>query len=151
MSRGTNTDFHIICERDDGNISRLPPVWHLTDDTDPLLKQCSASWMYGTEPNRGRHHFIRALVLQIFNMNSFRFRCKSYKITINVLCGQTFHSKCRVDKGLTEKGEAKYIIEGRSARAGLLRPIPYTFIHSIFGHYNVCLQIKILIIEQPQS
>jgi hypothetical protein len=32
----------------------------------------------------------------------------------------TFHSKGRIDKGLNRKGEAQYIIEGCSARAGLL-------------------------------
>jgi hypothetical protein len=105
VARHEHTDFHIICKRDDGNISRLPLVWHLTDDTDPLLGQCSASWACGTKPNRGRHQFIRALVLQIFNMNSFRLHCKSYKITIKILCSETFYSKCRTDKGLTKKGK----------------------------------------------
>jgi hypothetical protein len=41
----------------------------------------------------------------------------------------TFHSKCRINIGLIERGSIK-IIDGHDARAGLLLPTPHTFIHS---------------------
>ena len=42
----------------------------------------------------------------------------------------TFHLKCRIHKGLNKKGEAQQIIKRRNARAVLLFPLPYAFIHS---------------------
>jgi hypothetical protein len=50
----------------------------------------------------------------------------------------TFHSKCRINKGLI-KGKAQWIIEGRGARAKLLWPtLTHSFIHSwSWGRLNL--------------
>jgi hypothetical protein len=52
----------------------------------------------------------------------------------------TFHSKFTTDKLLNKKGEAQYIIEGRSTRTGLLWLNPYELILScILWHVNPLL------------
>jgi hypothetical protein len=54
---------------------------------------------------------------------------KKSDLFVTVLLSPIFHSKCEIDEG-SMKGGAQYIIEGRSARAGLLWLTTYVFTHS---------------------